>query len=258
LMERRVLADGVRVLVPAGFEADGFMVAFTERAEGVSEEAFRSLNLGLRCGDDPASALENRRRVCGGLGIPNFSLVRQVHSATVVKARSHQVGAGFADPAGALGNADAIVTRSRQVPVAVLTADCVPVVLADPATGQVAVVHAGWRGVAQGVLRSALDCFPDPAVVRAAVGPAIGPDHYEVGEDVAAAVSSACPEGALTHRSNGRLLLDLPGTVCRSLAGFGVRGVDREEVCTACEPERFFSHRRDGVTGRQGVVAMRR
>ena len=258
MMERRFLADGVRVLVPEGFEADGFLVAFTERAEGVSEDAFRSLNLGLRCGDDPARALENRRRVCLGLGIPNFSLVRQVHSATIVRAGRRQVGAGFEDPAGALGNADAIVTESRLVPLAVLTADCVPVVLADPEAGQVAVVHAGWRGVAQGVLRSALDCFREPAAVRAAVGPAIGPDHYEVGEDVVVAVSAACPEGALTHRSNGRLLLDLPGTVCRSLASFGVRSVDREEVCTACEPERFFSHRRDGVTGRQGVVAMLR
>jgi YfiH family protein len=258
LMERRVLADGVRVLVPEGFEGDGFLVAFTERAEGVSEEAFRSLNLGLRCGDDPARALENRRRVCQGLGIPPFSLVRQVHGATIVKAGRRRVGAGFDDPANALGSADAIVTSSRLVPLAVLTADCVPVVLADPAAGQVAVVHAGWRGVAQGILRSALDCFRHPADVRAAVGPAIGPDHFEVGEDVAAAVSAAGPGEALTHRSNGRLFLDLPGTVCRSLAGLGVHRVDQEELCTACESERFFSHRRDGVTGRQGVVAMRR
>ena len=258
MMERRVLADGARVLVPERFEADGFLVAFTEREEGVSEEAFRSLNLGLRCGDDPARALENRRRVCRGLGIPPFSLVRQVHGATIVKSGPRRVGAGFEDPADALGTADAIVTSSRLVPLAVLTADCVPVVLADPSAGQVAVVHAGWRGVAKGVLRSALDCFRDPADVRAAVGPAIGPDHYEVGEDVAAAVSAACPGGALAYRSNGRLLLDLPGTVCRSLAGLGVRLLDREELCTACESERFFSHRRDGVTGRQGVVAMRR
>ncbi|HEY3208332.1 MAG TPA: peptidoglycan editing factor PgeF [Actinomycetota bacterium] len=257
-MDRRVLEGGVHVLVPERLESDGFLVAFTERAGGVSEDAFRSLNLGLRCGDDPARALENRRRVCGAVGVPPFALVRQVHGARVVRAGRKRIGAGFEDPSTALGSADAIVTSSCGVALAVLAADCVPVVLADPAAGRLAVVHAGWRGVAQGVLGSAVGCFPNPAAVRAAVGPAIGRDHYEVGDEVASAVSMACPGGAVTTRSGSRLLLDLPATVSKILTALGVRSIDREEVCTACEPDRFFSHRRDGITGRQALVAMRR
>lgn len=258
MMDRRVLEGGIHVLVPDRLESDGFLVAFTERTGGVSEHAFRSLNLGLRCGDDPARALENRHRVCGAVGVPPFALVRQVHGTRVVRAGRRRMGAGFQDPSTALGSADAIVTSSRGVALAVLTADCVPVALADPAAGRLAVVHAGWRGVAHGVLRSAVGCFPRPAEVRAAVGPAIGPDHYEVGEEVAGAVSAASPSGAVTSRSGSRLLLDLPATVTRILRGLGVRRIDREEVCTACEPDRFFSYRRDGVTGRQALVAMRR
>lgn len=257
-MDQRVLEGGVRVLVPRRFESAGFLVAFTERTEGVSQGAFHSLNLGLRCGDDPARGLENRRRVCTALGAPPFSLVRQVHGARVVRAGRRRVGAGFEDPVTALGSADAIVTSSPRVPVAILAADCVPVCLADPATGQLAVVHAGWRGVAASVVQSAVARFPNAREVEAAVGPGIGPDHYEVGEDVAAAVSAACPGGALATRSGSRLLLDLPATVARILAAMGIRRIEREEVCTACEPGRFFSHRRDGITGRQALVAMRR
>jgi len=257
-MDRRVLDGGIRALVPERLESGGFLVAFTERAGGVSDAPFNSLNLGLRCGDDPARAQENRRRLCGALDIPPFALVRQVHGARVMRAGRRRIGAGFEDPSTALGSADAIVTSSRRVPVAVLTADCVPVVLADPAAGRLAVVHAGWRGVAQGVLGSAIASFPNPAEVRAAVGPAIGLDHYEVGEDVAAAVSAASPGGAAIRRLDSRVHLDLPATVCRILSDLGVRSIEREETCTACEPERFFSYRRDGLTGRQALIAMRR
>ncbi len=256
-MERRVLGDGVRVLIPEGFESAGFVVAFTERTEGVSPEPFHSLNLGLRCGDDPARALQNRQRVCVALGIPPFALVRQAHGRTVVHAGPDAVGAGFEDPATALDSADGIVTSAPRVPVAVLTADCVPVALADPVTGQVAVVHAGWRGVAGGVLPAAVERFATPRDILAAVGPAVGPDHYEVGPDVADAVSAASPGGAVTPSFYSRILLDLPATVERILTGLGVRSIQREETCTACERERFFSYRRDGITGRQALVAMR-
>jgi YfiH family protein len=257
-MQRRVLDGGIPVLVPERIEADGFLVAFSERAGGISDEPFRSLNLGLRCGDDPARALENRRRLCGALGVPPFALVRQVHGERVVRAGRARAGGGFEDPSTALGSADAIVTSARRVPIAVLTADCVPVVLADPPTGRLAVVHAGWRGVASGVLGSALRQFGDPGRLEAAVGPAIGPDHYPVGRDVAEAVSAASPGGAVLARSDSWILLDLPATVVRILEGAGIRAIDRADVCTACERERFFSHRRDGVTGRQAVLAMRR
>jgi copper oxidase (laccase) domain-containing protein len=89
------------------------------------------------------------------------------------------------------------------------------------------------------------------------VGPAIGPCHYEVREDVALAVAAGSPAGAVTERREGRLFLDLPGTAARVLRNGGVRTIDRAETCTACEPERFYSHRRDGVSGRQALIAMR-
>jgi YfiH family protein len=257
-MDRRRLDGGINVLVPEALESEGFLVAFTERAGGVSPDAFRSLNLGLRCGDDPVNALENRRRVCRAVGIPPFALARQVHGARVLEAEPGHTGAGFEDPSTALGDADAIVTSSPGVAVAVLAADCVPVALGDPVTGRLAVVHAGWRGVAEGVLEAAMRHFDRPVEVRAAVGPAVGPDHYEVGEEVAHAVSAACGGGAVTTRQDSRLLLDLPATVTRILGELGVRVIERDEVCTACEPDRFFSHRRDGITGRQALLAMRR
>jgi purine-nucleoside/S-methyl-5'-thioadenosine phosphorylase / adenosine deaminase len=258
-MNRRDLNGEMSILVSERLESDGFLVAFTERTGGVSgDPAFHSLNLGLRCGDDPANALENRRRVCRAVGLPPFSLVRQVHGARVVEAEAGRDGAGFSDPSTALGSADGIITTSPGMAVAVLTADCVPVAMADPRSGRLAVVHAGWRGIAAGVLHSALGSFEKPADVRAAVGPAVGPDHYEVGEDVARAVSAASQSGAVTERNGRQVLLDLPGTVARILGELGVRDIDWDPVCTACQPERFFSRRRDGITGRQALVAMRR
>jgi YfiH family protein len=256
-MRRRVLDGGIAVLIPDGFESDGFQVVFTERAGGVSDGPFASLNLGLRCGDEPARALENRHRVCRAAGLSRFALVRQVHGSTVVTAAAERAGAGFDDPSGALGDADAIVTADAGVAVAVLTADCVPVALADPVTGRLAVVHAGWRGIARGVIDATASRFPRPGEIRAAVGPAIGPDHYEVGSEVADAVSAATPGGAVISRSRSRIFLDLPETVVRILSALGVGSIERDDSCTACEPERFFSYRRDGITGRQALVAVR-
>jgi len=256
-MESRALGD-IRAVVPRAMESDGFLVAFTERGGGVSTGPFASLNLGLRSGDDPRGVTQNRRRVVEGLGVAEFACVRQVHGARVVRAGRARAGAGFADPDTALGDADAIVTASAGVPVAVLTADCVPVALADARTGRVAVVHAGWRGVAAGVMAEALKHFPERAGVRAAIGPGICVDHYEVGEDVAFSVSAAIDGGAVTKRIGEALHLDLPASIARVLKAAGVRSIERAEECTAHLPERFFSHRRDGErTGRQGLVAVR-
>ena len=116
-------------------------------------------------------------------------------------------------------------------------------------------VHAGWRGLAAGIVDRVLDRVRGGTPV-AAVGPAIGPCHYEVGEDVAEAVADGSPAGAVVERRRGRIFLDLPATVEAVLRRGGVADVDLAGECTACHPERFFSHRRDGVTGRQAVVAL--
>jgi YfiH family protein len=256
-MESRALG-GIRAVVSRRMESDGFLVAFTERDGGVSADPFASLNLGLRSGDDPSAVAQNRRLVADALGVGAFACVRQVHGARVVRAGKSRAGAGFEDPETALGDADAIVTSAPGVALAVLAADCVPVALADARAGRVAVVHAGWRGIAAGVVGAALKHFPDPATVRAAIGPAICVDHYEVGEDVAFSVSAAIDGGAVTRRTGDVVHLDLPASIARALKAAGVRSTERAEECTAELPTRFFSHRRDGErTGRQGLVAMR-
>jgi hypothetical protein len=257
VLERRILDHDVAVLVAPGLESQGLLVAFTERAGGVSDGPFRGLNLGLKSGDDPAMVMENRRRLILALGIPEFACPRQAHSANIAQVSPESAGKGFADPAEAFPATDALVTSSPGVPIAVLAADCIPVAIADPSSGKVAVIHAGWRGVAAGMVRVALGQFADPSRTEAVVGPGVGPDHYEVGEDVAAAVSAGSAGGAVTRREGERLLLDLPGTVARTLENLGVKRVERADQCTACQSDRFFSYRRDGRTGRQALIAAR-
>ena len=140
-----------------------------------------------------------------------------------------------------------------------MVADCVPVALASAAEGRVAVVHAGWRGIAAGVVQAAVAAFRDPAEVRGAIGPAVGIDHYEVGPDVAGELARATGGLAVSGHGAGRPRVDLAGTVRRLLETAGLSRIERADLCTACEPSRFYSHRRDGPrTGRQGLIAVRR
>jgi purine-nucleoside/S-methyl-5'-thioadenosine phosphorylase / adenosine deaminase len=258
VLSRTGFPNGVTALVSTLFERDGFLAAFTERGGGVSGPPFATLNLGLRTGDDRTSVIENRGRVASALGVDRFASARQVHGATLARLGADLAGAGFADAEEALDGADALVTMDRNVALAVLAADCVPVALADPRRGALAVVHAGWRGVAGGIVGTSLRSFEHPSEILAAVGPAIGVDHFEVGEDVVAVVASGTDGRAVVRRSGSRIYLDLPGTVERILRESGVAGVDRADDCTACEPDRFFSYRRDGRTGRQALIAVRR
>jgi purine-nucleoside/S-methyl-5'-thioadenosine phosphorylase / adenosine deaminase len=223
----------------------------------VSGGPFRSLNLGLATHDEPALVFENRRRVAEAFGLEQVAALRQVHGSTVTDVDPGPQWHGFGERRRELPTGDALSTSSARLGLVVLTADCVPVAIADPVAHLLAVVHAGWRGVAAGILGQALALFPSPGRILAAVGPAVGPDHYEVGEEVVAAVGSASKEGALTRGSGARPHLDLPGTIARILGEFGIRSVERSEECTACQQERFFSYRRDGPTGRQALIAAR-
>lgn len=255
-MQRRSLTDDLHVLVSPDLEDGGFPVAFTERGGGVSEGPYASLNLGFRIGDRKEDVQENRGRVVSGLDVTPFATAAQVHGAGVVRVGTARAGAGF-DGADPVARADALSVTRPGVPVAILVADCLPIALASPKEGVLVAVHAGWRGLAAGILEQALGSFERPGGVRAAVGPAIGPCHYEVGEDVALAVAAGSAAGALTERRDGRMYLDLPGSARRVLRAAGVRRIEVAEECTACEEDRFFSHRRDGITGRQALVAMR-
>jgi polyphenol oxidase len=257
-MVERTLPGGVLALVPGTMEDAGFTVAFTERSGGASSGIYTSLNLGLQSGDDPELVWLNRDRVAASVGVDGLAFAGQVHGARIERVAAGDAGSGLREHRGAFANADGLVTDHAGVALAILTADCVPVALADPETGRLAVVHAGWRGIAGGIVGQAIAAFDRSSHVVAAVGPAIGPEHYEVGEDVARAVGKACPAGAVTRRTGTRLLLDLPSSVAGILAAAGVGRISRTELCTACEEDRFFSHRRDGTTGRQALVAVRK
>jgi YfiH family protein len=256
--ERRQLGGGVRALVNEPLERMGVLAAFLERTGGASAPPYDTLDVSLSVGDEQTAVMENRRRICEGLGIPSYALVEQVHGAKIIRVGAKRAGAGFEPGSPPVGRADGMATASERLPLAIQTADCMPLVLASSEEPLLAIVHAGWRGFAAGIVEAGANLFEDPKSVRAAIGPTIGPDHYEVGEDVALAVSAGSSASAVTETRDGKLFLDLPGTAKRVLRAAGVTKVEDTGLCTACEPERFFSHRRDGVTGRQVAVAMRR
>ena len=256
-LERRHLGNHVYVLVSTTLERAGFLAAFTERIGGVSLSPFASLNCSLVTDDEAENGRQNWVRVVEALRIPPFATGYQVHGARVARLGLRRKGAGYSSPGTRIPGTDGLLTKMSRVPLAVLAADCLPIVLASPQEGTIAAVHAGWRGLAAGILPRAVGAFQDPADVRAVIGPGIGPDHYRVGEEVARAVAAASGAGAVTTRGRSSLHLDLAASARVALAALGVRRVEVAEVCTACEPERFFSHRRDGPTGRQLGLAMR-
>lgn len=224
-----------------------FRHGFTTRDGGVSDPPYDRLNLGGAVGDDPARVAENWRRLERATGL-RFARVRQVHGARVVRAGA---------PCEPTEEADAVLSTAEGVAACVSVADCVPVLLADPGTGAVAAIHAGWRGTlaraaAEGVLALAREAGAPPSRLLAAVGPSIGPCCYEVSEDLAAQFRGALGEGVV--RGGRAPTLDLWRANAAVLAAAGVR-TERIEVlarCTSCERDRFFSHRRDaGRTGRQ-------
>jgi YfiH family protein len=256
--ERRHLGRRAYALVSTTLERAGFLAAFTERTGGNSPAPYDSLNLSFAVDDDAENVRANRTRVAEGLEVAPFATAEQVHGAHAVRVGAKRAGAGFDGLDSRIPGADVLYTASAGLPLAVLTADCVPLVMAAPGQGIVAVVHAGWRGMAAGILARAAGLFRDPADVRVAMGPAIGPCHYEVKEDVALAVAAASDAGAITDRRGGRLFLDLPGTARAHLRALGIRKVEDTGLCTAHEKSRLYSHRRDrGTTGRQAGIAIR-
>jgi polyphenol oxidase len=223
----------------------------TSRSGGVSQGPYASFNLALHVGDDPAAVATNRRRLSDTIGVPPESVVwmEQIHGATV---------AVVDGPAGEpVEGTDGLVTATPGVAVAVLVADCVPVLLADPANGVVAAVHAGRVGAAAGVVPRAVEAFRsaggDPATSDALLGPAVCGACYEVPADMQAAVESRLPGSAVRTRA-GTPGLDLRAGLSRQLTELGVAQVVVDPRCTA-EDRELFSHRRDGVTGRQAGVA---
>ena len=208
----------------------------TTRQGGVSQGRFASLNVGDHVGDDLAAVAENRRRVQAYVPLPLVYL-RQVHGNRVVHA---------ADYLGTPPEADAAFDRSRP-------ADCLPVLLCDRAGSVVAAAHAGWRGLAGGVLENTIAAMQaDPADLLAWLGPAIGPDAFEVGGDVLAAFTQADPaaEAAFEPIGSGKYLANIYLLATQTLRRAGVSQIYGGQHCTVLERDRFFSYRRDGQTGR--------
>jgi purine-nucleoside/S-methyl-5'-thioadenosine phosphorylase / adenosine deaminase len=235
-------------------EADlgGARAAFSTRLGGASEAPFESLNLGLLTEDDAESVSENRRRLAAALGRDpaRVAYARQVHGTRLLDQPtpfdcSLSVSGNEKEQTNGPPEADGHVLRETGTAALVFTADCLPVAVAGPKG--VAMLHAGWRGLAGGVLAAGAEAVE---ATSAAIGPGIGPCCYEVGEEVLGAFSDL-GEGVAEGR-----MLDLAEVARRLLARSGVGAVESAGLCTSCEAELFFSHRRDeGRTGRQGGVA---
>jgi len=227
------------------------------RAGGVSGGPWASLNLGQAAGDDPAAVAENRRRVEAVLGGARPVWLRQVHGTRVLRLSA-------ADLSQAPPEADAAWTDQPGIACTVMVADCLPVLLAAPQGRAVAAAHAGWRGLAGGVLEATVRALcegasVEPAALQAWLGPCIGPSAFEVGAEVHAAF--AADAGHLTYRPRPdgapRWLADLPALAGARLRRAGLTAVHGGGWCTVSDASRFFSYRRDGVTGRLAAAVWR-
>jgi YfiH family protein len=264
-------AGGLRLLTWPALDASGVTAAVTARDGGVSGGPYATLNLSLSVGDEPSLVLENRRRLAAALGVSpdDFVFARQVHGAGVRVVTAADRGSG-AYSLDAVGDADALVTAAPGVTLAILTADCLPVVLHDPVAGVLACVHAGWRGTVAGVTAAAVAAMRDlgasPSDVVAGLGPAIAGDRYQVGPAVHEAVTAAFGPAAAgflspdrrpgaVPKGQDRWLLDLSQANSHALREAGVPG-DRIHASTIpTGTGAFFSDRAARPCGRLALVA---
>jgi hypothetical protein len=227
--------------------------AFSTRRGGVSAGRFGSLNLGSDKDDPDANVRANRAALCAVLGLDAdvVEVNRQVHGAEV-RAVGPATGRGlFTGALRGWPDADGLMTREPATGLLVLGADCLPVLLWRRDEPAVAAAHAGWRGLVAGVLEAAARSLGDTSRVGAAIGPGIGPCCYPVSPEVRDVFAGRFGEGVVAGEA-----VDLATSAEIALASAGVppEAVQRVDACTSCEPERFFSYRRDGVCGRHGGV----
>lgn len=235
------------------FARHGARGIFSLRGGGVSAPPFDTLNLGLGLGDDEAHVGENLQRLLAATGLPLPHTARQCHGDALL--RCH--GPGTAHDA----EADILLADSADTAVAVRTADCVPILLADPRRRRLAAVHAGWRGTALTVVARAVAAMradgSRPDEMLAAIGPSIGPCCYAIGPDTADRLGYPEPADAFRHVDDS-IHADLGRLNARQLIACGIpeAAIEHHAICTACHPETLFSHRRDrGRTGRHLAVA---
>ena len=248
----------VEYLKAAGIKAPH---CFTTRIGGVSEGIFESMNLGFHRGDDPENVAENYRILgkCIGFEIEDLVLTRQTHTAIVRKV-------GRADCNGIdhrqYPECDGLITNEPGVGLVVFTADCTPILLHDPVTGAVGAVHAGWRGTAAGIAKNCVDAMVreygcNPADICAAIGPNIGQCCFETDADVPEAMIAALGDDAKEFIEfwEGKYHVDLKEINGLWLEKAGVRKIEISISCTACRPDRYWSHRIVGNDrGSQGAI----
>lgn len=239
---------------PAWPAPKGVRVLSTVRGEpgvGASRSPYAGLNLGCHVGDDPIAVAENRRMLRSEAGLPAEPVwLAQVHGITVADL----------DAQPRHGPADAVVTSRVGTVCAILSADCLPIMLAVDTGEGVAAAHAGWRGLAAGVIEATVQAMGAPATrLIAWLGPAIGPTHFEVGGEVREAMlktDSGCAE-AFKISAKDKFMADLAMLARRRLKNLGVERVYGGAECTYAQPDKYYSHRRDGVTGRQATLIWR-
>ena len=219
----------------------GIYAAFTGRNGGVSQSAYDSFNLGNHVGDSPTDYKKNRQLLLQSLvGVNQIQWLKQTHGTEIVEACGASVTL----------QADAVTTTQKGIACAVMTADCLPVLFCDEQGERVAAAHAGWRGLAAGVLLKTLSQFTNPTRVRAYLAPAIGFDAFEVGPEVRDAFYWASDQ-CFAPGKGDRLFANIYQLAREQLSCAGVQKVSGGQHCTLTEKEIFFSYRRDGVTGRQ-------
>ena len=240
-------AAAVTCLRPDWPAPENVRALFTLRTGGVSTGAFASLNVGAQVQDDPAAVAENRRRIAAAFDLPGEpAWLSQVHGSRVVRL-------GTAATSGAA--ADGVVSSDAGRVCAIQVADCLPVLFAAGDGSVVGAAHAGWRGLAAGVLENTVAALGvPPARLLAWIGPGIGAVHFEVGPEVRAALMDAAPAaaaaGAFAPNARGRWQCDLVALARQRLSALGLRQIHGGDWCTYADPDRYFSHRRDGHSGR--------
>jgi YfiH family protein len=236
---------------------EGVTGFFTTRLGGTSSGVWSACNLALHVEDDPDRVFANRDLLARTLDAHWVNLPQQVHGAGVLVVDAARAGRRRITRGGARG-VDALVTRERRTPIGVLVADCLPVLIADAAHGVVAAVHAGRRGLAAGVLQATVESMvasgARPADCVAVIGPAVCGSCYEVPAEMRDDVAARVPGSAATT-ARGTPSLDLAAGAEQILRGAGLGGVRQTGICTVTD-DRFYSYRRDGVTGRFAGVVM--
>ena len=246
------------------FSSDGIAAAggaahgFSTRLGGVSEGMWASLNLGVSRGDDPDHVRENYRRFFAAIGGSGrrIAMSNQVHGGVV---RCVTTADLHTDPYEKVGyEADGLMTDLPGVALVVYSADCIPILFYDPARRVAAAVHAGWRGTAAGIAAAAVKRMGEvygcqPGDILAAVGPGIGPDCFETHEDVPNAMTAALSTAVLRHikiKENGKFAIDLKAINAMRLeqVGLAAEHIAVSSLCTSCDPERFWSHRKLGTS----------